>query len=559
MNKNSAKKDTRTKQTSSKGYPKRNNRKGWDGNNDKASEDKRNNRTSSLNDISWYNKYPELLQATSRIAFPYRPGMKVPMGRIPTASGSIESNYAIPGVATLYWVPAFARSNKATDPMSIAAREIYAKVRSKFSSSLDADAPDFIMYIGALDSIFSYLGALKRLYRVLDVYSPNNYVLPDGLMTGLNVDQSTVQILRTRKADFNFAINQLIRMSRKFILPATMDLFNRHYWMNDNVYADAASISSQFYVFVQAGFYKYAALNTPDNVPAAGLKMIEAPWGSGDEWKSADPVKALYDFGTDLIDTLSSWDDAYTISGYLMRAYEGAPQFTVDELPIDTAFEVAYVPEVLSQIHNSHGILANNSMFVSNLHNLNVTQDPKINAVLYNPTIQVHTSSFGSEYLDSKVCIDLNEDVPTSEAVVIATRLSACLGEATGVEDERFIICGTEIPMGWNIVIPTIAGDTVQYGQYGLDQDDCLVVTPSQGTIPYDGIRLYRDMVKDAIEAFDWHPMIRMTYMCKHPNNRVTSATYMRGDVRNITSVDKSTLENIHRICSYSEFNSFSE
>jgi len=559
MNKNSAKKDTRANQKGTKGYPKRNNRRGWDSNSDKMPEDKRNGRTSSLNDISWYNKYPELLQATSRIAFPYRPGMSVPMGKINIVQPK-EGDYTVPGVATLFWVPSFARSNKATDPMSIAAREIYAKVRSKFSSSLDADAPDFIMYIGALDSVFSYLGALKRLYRVLDVYSPNNYVLPDGLMTGLNISQSTVQILRTHKADFNFAINQLIRMSRKFILPATMDLFNRHYWMNDNVYADAASISSQFYVFVQSGFYKYAALNTPDGVPAAGLKMVEAPWGSLFEWASDDPVKELYNFGTDLINTLSAWDDAYTISGYLMRAYEGAPQFTVDELPIDTTFEVAYVPEVLSQIHNSHGILRTESMSVQNLHNLDVTQDPKTNAVLYNPTVSVNVSSFGREYLNSKVCINLNEDVPTSEAVVIATRLNACLGDVTSDQEYYFIICGTEIPMGWAVTVPSITEDSVHYTKFGLDQEDQLVFTKGGTSIPYNTNRLYLDMVKDAIEAFDWHPMIRMTYFYRTGDDKTNAqATYLRGDVRNVTSVDKSTLENIHRICSYSEFNSFSE
>jgi hypothetical protein len=558
MNKNSAKKDTRTNQKNTKGYPKRNNRKDWDGNKDNVSQDKCNGRTSSLNDISWYNRYPELLQATSRVAFPYRPGMNVPMGQITTVNPE-ECNYTIPGVATLYWVPAFARSNKATDPMSIAAREIYAKVRSKFSSSLDADAPDFIMYIGALDSIFSYLGALKRLYRVLDVYSPNNYVLPDGLMNGMNISRSTVQILRTQKANFNFAINQLIRMSRKFILPATMDLFNRHYWMNDNVYADAPSISTQFYVFVQAGYYTYASLNTPDGVPAAGLRLIEAPWGSLHEWKSTTPVEDLYNFGTDLINTLSSWDDAYTISGYLMRAYEGAPQFTVDELPIDTAFEVAYVPEVLSQIHNSHGILANDAMSITNLRDTDVTQDPKTNAVLYNPKVKVSFSAFGTEYRDSKVCINLNEDVPTPEAVVIATRLNACLGDPTGEKDESFVICGTEIPMGWNVSIPSIAANDVTYSSYGLDQEDRLVFDDNTTGIDYDWKRLYLDMVKDAIEAFDWHPMIRMTYVCKTERGDVHSATYLRGDVRNITSVDKSTLENIHRICSYSEFNSFSE
>jgi len=562
MNKNVKANTNKGRKHNSNARDNRSNRKDRENAQSELTSDKRAGKTSSLNDISWYNRYPELLQATSRIAFPYRPGMDIPMGDNMLTFSNKKASYKLPGVATLFWVPAFAKSNKATDPMSIAAREIYAKVRSKFSSSLDADAPDFIMYIGALDSVFSYLGALKRIYRILDVYSPNNYVLPDGLMTGLNFAPSTVQQLRMHKADFNFAINQLIRMSRKFILPSTMDLFSRHYWMNDNVYADAATISSQYYVFVQAGFYKYATLNTPDDVPAAGLTMVEAPWGSAGEWKSDDPVKALYEFGTDLIDTLSAWDDAYTISGYLMRAYEGAPQFTVDELPVVTTFDVAYVPEVLSQIHNSHGILDYDRLFISNLHNLNVTQDPKVNAVLYNPTVPAEFTSFGKDFKDTTVCINLSEDVPSPEAVVIATRLNACLGAVAPKSDsgliEYEIICGTEIPMGWAVTIPLLNKTKVTYTKYGLDQENRVYLSTGQDKISYDSQSMCLDMVKDAIEAFDWHPMIRVTYGYAVGNDSHL-AVFIRGNVRNLTTIDKSALENIHRICSYSEFNSFSE
>lgn len=520
---------------------------------------------SSLNDVSWYKRYPELLEASARIAFPNRPGMAVDMGTgkiVPNSVTTItdSAKYDIPGVASMRWIPSFARSESATDPTSIAAREIYAKVRSKFSGSLDADAPDFIMYMGALDSIYSYIGALKRIYRILDVYTPQNYILPDGLLKGMFFTDDAINQLRMDKANFNLSINQLIRMTKKFAMPAAMDLFVRHYWMNDNVYTDRADINSQFYVFVQHAFYKYSPQNTPDGVSAAGLELVEAPWGDLAGWSPSTngAVADLYNFGTDMINALSEWDDCYTISGYLMRAYEGVNQFTVDELPIHDNFTPVYVPEVLMQIENSVGIMSYNNQTINNLENVNVSQDPKTNAVIYKPVLSSSALIDGSDYSDVNNWINVHENNPTSDTIVVATRLHPVLSKRS---DNKFdIYSATEIPLGWNVVIRyTSSSGVVQSRSWGVPQFFSFGYDKSDAD--YWVTTKERMMILSTIftfSAFDYHPLINVWQVFTE-NSKNNTFTYMLGDVSNFTVVPDDVMFNIHRVCTYSELNAFTE
>lgn len=513
---------------------------------------------SSLNDISWYKRYPELLEASARIAFPYRPGMSLHMGTVkfPESNGPVNTSYDVPGVATLKWIPSFGRSTKATDPTSIAAREIYSKVRSKYSGSLDADAPDFIMYLGALDSIYSYIGALKRIYRILDIYTPQNYILPDGLLRMMGLTTGTINHLRTDKANFNLMINQLIRMTKKFAMPASMDMFVRHYWMNDNVYTDRADVNSQFYVFSQAGFYKYASVNTPAGVPAAGLTLQVAPWGGLDEFNSTDPVDALYNFGAQLINALSAWDDCYTISGYLMRAYEGVTQFTVDELPLHEQFSPVFVPEVLSQIENSVGVLASNAQTPTNIRGTDVSQDPATNAVLYTPSVKKTAASFeGADFVDTANWINLHENNPSSDAIVIATRLHPVrISDGT---DGFHILAGTEIPLGWSVLIRVFDNNMHKTYVRGLPQHFAITGTADMGwNFDKDTARALAAVA--AMSAFDYHPLVNLVLGFDVDTNP-GAVSYMQGDVSNITTVPDDVLTNIHRVCTYSELNAFTE
>lgn len=513
----------------------------------------------SLNDISWYSKYPDLLVAAANTAFPYRPGMGIKISTSEYVNGSDRysaTTYTnIPGVMTLSWVPSIGRSQQITDPVNVAAKEIYARIRAAYSGHIEVDAPDLIMYLGALDSIFSYIGALKRIYRLLSSDNPNNYNFPELVLHALGINRSTaIQLKRDKQRLFSI-INQLIYQTRKFNLPSIMDWFTRHYWMNDNIYSDAPDLASQMYVFRQDAFYRYSdsvtvvdANGNPDSsgTKATGLIYTIMGWSPS----SGDPVDYYYNFGDQLISALASSMDGYTISGYLARAFEGVPTFVVEPLGMDEVAMASYTPEVLSQIENSF------TCAISPIDGLtwfmpNIAQDVTNNAVISIPKL----SRANTPYADNEAtyinaipyanALTIRSERPTPADVVIATRLKASLTWYGG--DYVDIVAGTEIPLSWDLVtyirdgngVASIRNYAIQsaYGSQNFTVSDITSVLKAT--------------------QFEYHPIILFENVTGTAPN-VTHDLIPVMSLHNTTVLRPAELQEIHRVCILSEFNAFS-
>lgn len=490
-----------------------------------------------FNDYSWYSKYPSLLESTAKIPFPYRPGMSMSSADVYTVE-SAELNttrtFNVPGILTINWMPNIGQSEVATDPIGIAAKEIYAKVRAAFSGSLDADPPDFMVYLMSLNSIFSYIASLKRVYRIINAYSPENYLVPEGLLQALGFSEDQVGQLIIGKTKLWSLINQLVYMTRKYTCPAVFPLFNRHYWLNDNVYADSDIANSQWYVFRQEAFYKFAMLPTKDNatITAGGLMLQDPPGAS-----AVDIVEALYSVGLGLINALADSDDAYTISGYLKRAYDGFPQFTVDLLDQYETFSPLYVPEVLAQIENCVCVLPK-STILPGQYGGGVQQWVSRNTLVRVGQFIVPTTA--TNFVTPHPQISLRTPTPSVEQIVEASRLSAYLnpvGTSTTTGSEGLIvdpIASTEIPTYMYITMVVngvyITRDFDQVTSYGAN----------------------RNIVYDYLTSFDWHPRVVGIY----PSSSESALIW---DVHNVTSFTPEQLRQIHRVCTFSLFNAFNE
>lgn len=506
--------------------------------------------TSGLNDFSWYNKYPILTQTAASFPYPYRPGMDIPLGTVKgnynTTSVPTYDNtsFHVPGVFRLHWYPSLGQSTLPTDPASIVGKEVYASVRKVYSGSLDADAPDFVMYLMALDSIFSYIGACKRIYRALTAWSPNNFQVPDILLQAMGVNSASAKSLRVSQADFLYVINELVYQSRKFRCPAIMDLFNRHYWLNDNVYTDANTINSQLYVFKQGAFFKLnasAPIPNESSITAAGLTLVASPFNGS----TTLTPSSIYDFGISLIAALDQWDDGYTISGYLMKAFEGTPSFQVDELSPTEVLTPLYVEEVLMQIEN-----ARMSFGVVNIADCGVYQDPATNAVISQPICSV---SSGAAYnVDRSIppVLSIRSDSPTVEENVIASRLQTITGTNTitpiikGENTTGYpLYCGTEIVVA--LTLYGVAGNsstTVSLRSVFGVSSDYMNQTLTK-TLP----------AMLSISQFDWHPILWMLWM-----DSASSAQWIPiGDIHNATVIERGQMQQLNRVCLFSEFGSF--
>lgn len=507
-------------------------------------------RLSSLNDVSWYTKYPDLVEPTARIAYPYRPGMLF-QGTGVGADNYLFTDNGVPGVMTLSWVPSIGQCAAETDPANQLSRELFSRVRAAFSGSIEAEGADMTIQVLALSSIFSYIGSLKRTYRVLDSYSPNNYVLPNMLLRAMGFADQSIANLRANKANFAFVINALVRATEKFKLPAVFDVINRHYWLNDNVYTDDASINSQFYVFNQVGFYQFAV----DANAAGQLVMQRAPW----EHNTNITVENLYSFGMDMIDALSAWDDCFIINGYFQRAFEGQPEFVATPLEIDAQFVPVYVPEVLTQIENSKSVFNGYYALVPNIAGTTISQDPATGLLSYRPAVAVKYTGIGgltTSSVPTREILSIRSDAPTVADNLIATRMMNMLGDSVTVTDGttqvsgRSIICATEIMLGYQIRTParTGRGELLAYSSYNS-------FDPTSRASGIDSVpNRWRGIF--AASFFDWMPISWAIYT--HPEDISNTTAVPYGDLHNVTLIAADTLRDIHRVCTYSEFNAFS-
>lgn len=473
-------------------------------------------RLSPLNDFAWYDRNPLLTIGAASIPYPFKPGMFVELGET-------LPEYQIPGIMTLRWEPTIGYTDSPTDPASIAALEIYARVRDSFSGALDADAPDYVIYLMALDSIFAYIGALKRIYRILNAYNSMNYLIPDKLLEGLGLGSQTVLNLKGNRMQLFSAINELVGMCSKFRCPAVFNVFDRHYWLNDNVYSDAESANAQMYTFVMVKAFQFALLDTPAGVKAGGLQSVNTPFYDA---SSVSTVESLFNYGVSLINALAGSEDAYTISGYLQRAYADTPVFAVPSLLIDEVFTPVYVPEVLSQIENAWAISAwNGEGFDGN----NVTQDPSTNALICTPKF----TSIADGRL--KPFINIRSDSPTLADTVEATRLK------NFVTKDLKVICGTEILH--DIYFTQSGANGLLFNN--LDQWATIDVSDPTTAGANTAYKLL------SLAPFDWHPfaVVRMF--------SGTAAGVVVGDIHNFTVLEADQLRQINKVCLYSQFNSF--
>lgn len=509
------------------------------------------------NDISWYTRYPNLLQAAGSFPYPYRPGMTINLGSIEVSSTkSIQRQFTIPGVLALDWIPSVGNSSVATDPASILGKEFYAKVRQAFSGSLDADAPDYVMYVLALDSIFAYIAWLKRLYRLLTVWTPENYALPDVVLRSMGLREQDIANLRSERTRLWQYINELVLQSRKFSCPASIDYINRHYWMSDNVYSDADQINSQFYLFNPKALFKFVMLNMPDGNPGPGVQMTAMPWVQHEGTSTYTNVSELYQYGKDMIEALVAWDDAYTINGYLRRAFEGEQQFIVDELPAEQPFNPVYSEEVLAQIENSRPIPRGSQLNFktqANINGFNVTQNVLTNAVLSGPTYTVSGTAGEQETADADTLppiLNIRSVTPTVADNVLASRLQAVvLSKVTTDTSVTYNVdCASELPISWSITTATNGND-------GISRESLPVVANWDLSAAVSDTTGMFNMLMT--EAFDWHPLLYVT-MAKLSQSNTTTRLAILGDVANITYITNDDMRNLHRICLYSEFNSFS-
>lgn len=308
------------------------------------------------NDFSWYNTLPELTDAAGR--FPFSRPLGVQINWDKAVSNAVDDftinddvkfqldaglSKALPGIMTLNWVPTMGVSVDGNSPINVAAREIYSFVRHANSGAANYDSTDLMIYLLAMDSIYSMYTDATRAYGLLNMYISTNRYMPKAVLGALGWD---FEDLVANQAQFRWAINNIAYKISSFNVPNFMSYFMRHMWMNENVFMDKPNTKAQMYAYNQTHVYQYSPKDVETN--PGGLTFVSVT-----SLTSGKTVSNWLKMMNTLIDPILASEDFGIMSGDILKAFTPTNLFSVKPIDIDYILVPGYNPEVLTQIINA--------------------------------------------------------------------------------------------------------------------------------------------------------------------------------------------------------------
>lgn len=387
------------------------------------SEDKVNLKKECANDPSWYIREGQLAKDVASLSFNTALGGKATINPSSNSSDFGILELATPGIMALHTVPIPGISRSAVSPINIAAKNLYSFVRHANSGHSNYDSPDLILYILAMDSIFNWIYHLQRVYGVAQVYSQKNRYIGDALMTAMGFQPNDV---RNNLANFRAAINMLIVKASVFAIPNTMTLFKRHAWMYSNIFADSPVEKAQFYMYLPSVLHKYNETSGAGKLQAFETLVQEISGAMSNT--AMMTTSAGITIANTMLGLLQASEDINIMSGDILKAYGRENLFTMGLIPENYVVVPMYSEEILDQIHNTVFCGAfprattmspvKQTVTTYDIRTFDVIQDPSIGA----GNLLCQPSFVEVPHLSYDMIIDMTENEPTPERVLVATR-----------------------------------------------------------------------------------------------------------------------------------------
>ena len=472
-----------------------------------------------LNDPSWYANTPQLLEDAGRLSFNNPLGGGIEFDFNISVAHPGRTKYWVPGVYALDIVPFCGVASDATSPINVAATNVYHFTRFANSGARNYEAPDEMLYLMAMDNLYSIYAYMVRAYGVLNLASQWNRYIPKALFESMHLEFDDFQ---SNIANFRYYINQFgIKMSA-LAVPNTMPLYLRHQHLFADIYSDGTLSKSSMYLYVPYGFYKFAAVTSE-----TGGQLTFVPLTT-----SGTPLtfSQLTAYANAMLDAILYDEDSGIISGDIMKAWGKDRLFKVGLVTDDYVVLPQFSGEMLAQIQNSTNLSANLSGADALSSQLNITQSGQ--NLICKPVISLVVGHAASP-LGGRRILNFYKEMPTSADVMVATRLTAS-GTVSG---SKFTVteAGTELVVGANMYVMDYNGVYSKYNSlYVID-----------GTNP------------NALDELGY-----LTKFFQHPfayyysNGDGTQDLYIPiGDMDNYTMIGREELEKLHATAILSEFN----
>lgn len=275
--------------------------------------------------------YAAMLKQAAKLQTAYRTGADL---SIPSAISRGNSSgpggynygqvrYVVPGIAVYNWYPTAGVATRATDPVNMAIKSIYAFVRSANSGARNYQPSDLFIYTTALDSIYSLYYQIIRVMGLLNTFTEHNVYYPRAIVRALGFDYDDFV---EHQPAILFQLANWAAKLKQFSLPSSMRVYQDHRDMNTTVYTDGDTDRSQMYAFAQDGFWTYEVV---DEVKGLTLRKL-ADFETSDIVLQSEnqhyvatwyATKGLFNA---MLEAFLNSDDVALISGDITKAYQVA-------------------------------------------------------------------------------------------------------------------------------------------------------------------------------------------------------------------------------------------
>lgn len=529
------------------------------------------------NDWRWYAQTPELVKAYASYPFGYPLGSTVPF----VNQEYTNARTAVPGYMAVYFHPTVGISNEENAPMNIAMRNIYTFVRHANSGHSNYDAPDLMLYLLAMDSLYMMHAFMTRAHNLLPVTSPFNRYYAKGIFEAMGLDYDDFV---ANYADFNGFINLFTTKIGKLCVPASMSYMARHSWMCQNFYADSNTEKAQTYFYTPASYLSFE-LNAEGAGSLVYKQLVDmTAWSKGLKPQLLTFASLMLAMNN-LANQVLANEDMNIMSGDILKAYGEGGVVRLAGVPLGQMVLPVYNQEVLSQIENSVAVGRPNS---------GVTQNTSVGGgyLVFNPKVTrtypayVMTTATGTTYFNlagtgrgnnrlsqsssATHILNFHHSGVTPEETMVATRLIArtnmdntapsfAYNPASGnvgaycVVETQLTACGSEIVDSF--IIGTYNVRTGNYDQQQL-YSDMLHFGPSDSS--FLPVAVATDFAIKAMQlsVFDWHPIMHAAFVT--PQAATTADIVLLngvlGDVDYYALLDFENVRNMHETALLSEF-----
>lgn len=463
------------------------------------------------NDPSWYQIDEQLFKDAGQFSF------NNPLGAI-VPKVVENTNFRFPGVAAILYAPTIGEASDATSPVNLQAKKLISFLRSKVSNKLDFAAADAMMYLLAMDGMYSFYAFCVRLYGLHNAYMGMNRYYPNALFEAMGVTANSTDDWNSFRTWINTWAYQL---SQVFV-PSSITYFQRHMWMNSNVYLDAADSKSQTYVFSPEYIYKWDGTTSTNGTKLAMTKFPRGEIIANGQVVGTTNLTSLMNQGNELLTSLLEDKDIGELSGLILRAFGEGNCIKLSTISEDFAIAPVFNPEVMTQIHNA--------TICGSLKTTNGAAD--ITQTEYDTlSVNYHvTDTNGVSHLRYNRLLDLDTPSPSINDTFVATRLQVTgkLANEQGTEAELTAF-GSEIVT--QIILYSV-------GSHATISTACLPQTPTGLTL---------------VETASQFRSFPYMYRTVTQGTTITPKGII-GDVSNYTTLSDDDLTKIHSAATMSLF-----